>query len=142
MKNGHPGIFWFVLISGIIDLGLIICFQILVASMGADLVERSELKTGRRSEGIFTASMTFVRKSVQGFGLMAASVVLTLAGIASGANVEQVSEAQIWRMGAFYVPTILSLWFIMMYVISTYQINRESHEATLRQLADRNQPAE
>ncbi len=141
-ENGHPGIFWFVLISGIIDLGLIICFQILVASMGADLVERSELKTGRRSEGIFTASMTFVRKSVQGFGLMAASMVLTLAGIASGANVDQVSDPQIWRMGAFYVPTILTLWFIMMFVISTYQIDRESHEATLRQLADRKQAAE
>ena len=73
---------------------------------------------------------------------MAASMVLTLAGIASGANVDQVSDPQIWRMGAFYVPTILTLWFIMMFVISTYQIDRESHEATLRQLADRKQAAE
>ena len=48
-------------------------------AMMADLVEQSELKTGRRSEGVFFSSVTFIRKSVQGFGLMLASLVLHLA---------------------------------------------------------------
>ena len=34
--------------------------------MMADLVEQAELKTGRRSEGIFFAAVTFIRKMVTG----------------------------------------------------------------------------
>ncbi|MBL0116224.1 MAG: MFS transporter [Sphingomonadales bacterium] len=56
--------FWFNLIFGIVDLGLIICFNILVASMLADLAEQSELETGRRSEGFLAASITFCKKRV------------------------------------------------------------------------------
>ncbi len=40
-ENGTPFVFWFVFIAGVIDLGLIICFQILYTSMMADLVEQS-----------------------------------------------------------------------------------------------------
>ncbi|MEO0655517.1 MAG: MFS transporter, partial [Pseudomonadota bacterium] len=46
------------------------------ASMIADLVEQSELKTGRRSEGVFTAAETFVKKAVEGLGVLFASSVL------------------------------------------------------------------
>ena len=83
-RRPNDWVFWFVLIAGIIDVGLIICFQILVASMMADLAEQAELKTGRRSEGIFVAAVTFVRKMVSGLGVMAATVVLTLAGFPVG----------------------------------------------------------
>ena len=68
--NGEPFVFWFVFITGMIDVGLIICFQILFSSMIADLVEESELQTGRRNEGVFFASVTFIRKCVQGLGLL------------------------------------------------------------------------
>jgi len=132
--NGTPFVFWFVAITNVIDVGLIICFQILLASMVADLVEQSEVKTGRRSEGVFTAAMTFVRKSVQGIGLMAASFVLALAQFPTGAGVSEVSDAAIWRMGAYYVPSILFLWLSMMAVISTYRIDRQTHEENLRTL--------
>jgi GPH family glycoside/pentoside/hexuronide:cation symporter len=136
-ENGTPFVFWFVFIAGIIDLGLIICFQILYASMMADLVEQSELRTGRRSEGVFFSSITFIRKSVQGFGLMMASLVLYWAKFPTGATVEQVSDEAIWRLGAYYVPTILIIWMLMMAVISAYRLNRAEHEENLRKLAVR-----
>ncbi len=134
-ENGTPFIFWFVFIAGIIDLGLIICFQILYTSMMADLVEQSELKTGRRSEGVFFSAITFVRKSVQGFGLMLASVVLHLAQFPTGAAVAQVSDESLWLLGAYYVPTILIIWMLMMAVISRYQLSQADHEENLRKLA-------
>jgi GPH family glycoside/pentoside/hexuronide:cation symporter len=62
LPDSEDFVFWFVFITGVIDTGLIICFQILVASMMADLVDQSELKTGRRSEGVFFAASTFIRK--------------------------------------------------------------------------------
>ena len=77
--GSNPAVFWFVLITGMIDVGLIICFQILASAMMADLVEASELKTGRRAEGIFVAAILFVRKMVTGLGVMAAPVLWLLA---------------------------------------------------------------
>ena len=132
--NGTPFIFWFVTITNVVDVGLIICFQILFASMVADLVEESELKTGRRSEGVFTAAVTFVRKSVQGLGVMAATVVLALAQFPAGAEVDEVKPEAIWRMGAFYVPLVLTLWLSMIAVISSYRIERDTHEENLKAL--------
>jgi glycoside/pentoside/hexuronide:cation symporter, GPH family len=135
-ENGSPFLFYFVLFTTMIDVGLIICFQILSASMMADLVEQAELKTGRRSEGIFFSASTFIRKIVGGLGVMTATFVLTMAQFPSGAAPDQVPDEALWRLGAFYVPTILTLWMAMMAIISTYKLNRADHEENLRRLAE------
>ena len=36
--------------------------------MLADLVEHTEVRTGRRSEGVFFSALTFIRKTNQGIG--------------------------------------------------------------------------
>jgi Na+/melibiose symporter-like transporter len=136
-----PFVFWFVLISGMIDVGLIICFQILAASMIADLVEQAELKTGVRSEGIFFAAVTFIRKMVTSIGVSLAGVVLAVADFPAGAKPGDVSPDAIWRLGAYYVPAILALWMAMMAAISTYRLDRSGHEENLRQLAVRKEKA-
>ena len=133
--NGDPFVFWFVFIAGMIDVGLIICFQILFASMIADLVEESELQTGRRNEGVFFASVTFIRKCVQGFGLLLASFLLYLSEFPAGATVDDVSAETVWQLGAYYVPAILTLWMIMIAIISGYKLDRSQHEENLRKLA-------
>jgi glycoside/pentoside/hexuronide:cation symporter, GPH family len=133
--NGHPLVFWFYLVATTFDVGLVICYQILASSMLADLVEQAELKTGRRSEGLFFAAATFIRKSVQGFGVMAASIVLTLAHFPKGASPTQVSEDALFRLGAIYVPTMIAVWVAMIAVISTYKLSRSEHEENLRKLA-------
>lgn len=130
-------VFWFVFVAGVIDVGLIICFQILFSSMIADLVEQSELKTGRRSEGLFFAASTFIRKLVQGLGVIAAGLVLWLAKFPQGASPSEVSADAIWRLGAYYVPVLLAMWLAMLAVISTYKLDRQSHEENLRKLAAR-----
>ncbi|MEM7217797.1 MAG: MFS transporter [Pseudomonadota bacterium] len=134
-ENGTDFIFWFVFITNAIDVGLIIAFQILFASMMADLVEQSELETGRRSEGLFFSAVTFIRKSVQGFGLLAASFVLVLAEFPAGATPAEVGDDALRRLGLYYVPAILFLWLSMMAVISTYKLDRAEHEENLRKLA-------
>jgi Na+/melibiose symporter-like transporter len=135
--NGDPSLFWMMLFVTMIDVGLIICFQILSSAMLADLVEQAELKTSRRSEGVFFAAATFIRKSVQGLGVIAASFVLTLAAFPTGASPDQVPEASLWQLGAWYVPSILVLWLLMIAVISTYKLSRADHEENLRLLAAR-----
>lgn len=132
-----PFVFWFVFFTTLIDVGLIICFQILTTSMMADLVEQHEIKTNKRAEGIFAASATFIRKLVQGFGLITATTVLTLAQFPKGARPEDVAPEAVFRLGLYYVPAILTIWMIMMLILSFYRLNREDHQRNLDELARR-----
>jgi Na+/melibiose symporter-like transporter len=132
--NGDPFIFWLNLIFGIVDLGLIICFNILVASMLADLAEQSELETGRRSEGVLAASITFAKKSVQGLGILIASFVLYLASFPRQVDASAVPDEAIWSLGAYYVPIVTGIYLVMLAVLMNYNISRESHEENLREL--------
>jgi GPH family glycoside/pentoside/hexuronide:cation symporter len=137
--NGTPALFWLVLVVTMLDVGLIICFQILTAAMLADLVEQAEVRTGKRAEGLFFAANTFIRKAVQGLGLMAASFVLTLAQFPKGARPGEVPAEAIWRLGAYYVPAIAVIWGLMILAVSRYRLSRADHEANLATLAARRQ---
>jgi GPH family glycoside/pentoside/hexuronide:cation symporter len=134
--NEDPLIFWLVLVANTLDTGLIICFQILTSAMIADLVDQAELRTSRRSEGVFFAAVTFIRKTVLGLGLIAASFILTMAAFPVGARAEEVSSETIWRLGAYYVPAVLALWLTMIAVLSAYRLGRSDHESNLRKLAE------
>ena len=134
--NEDPLIFQIVLVTNTLDTALVICFQTLTAAMIADLVEQAELRTGRRSEGVFFAAITFVKKAVLGLGLIAASFVLTLSAFPVGAKAGEVPADTLWRLGAWYVPTILALWLAMIAVLSTYRLGRSDHEENLRKLAE------
>lgn len=143
LPPGNEGfVFWFVFFVTVFDVGLIIAFQVLAGSMMADLVERAELKTGRRSEGLFAASTSFLGKLVQGLGVTIASFVLTAAGIKTGADPSQVSAESIWRLGAIYVPAVLTLWMSMLAALTFYTLSRSDHEANVRALAARKVAAE
>lgn len=133
-ENGTAALFWIVFVTGVIDVGLIICYQILWSSMVADLVEQAELRTKRRSEGIFYAASTFIRKSVQGLGLKVAALVLIMSQFPRGADPSQVSEDAVWWLGALYVPTIITIWMLMIGCISFYKVDRKTHEENVRQL--------
>ncbi|WP_448584836.1 MFS transporter [Thermaurantiacus sp.] len=129
--------FWFVAIFTAVDVGFIICFQILATAMMADLVEQAELKTGRRSEGIFFAATSFLRKLVTGLGITGASFLLAAAGLETGASPESVPATVSNRLALLYVPTILALWLAMIAAIRFYRIDRAGHEANLAALAQR-----
>lgn len=138
LPAGSDGfVFWFVLGVQIFDLALIISFQILSASMLADLVEPAELKTGRRSEGLFASSSSLLGKLVQGLGISIAALILTFAGIKTGTDPRQVPPDAIWRLGAYYVPTVLTLWMAMLAMLTFYKRERSDHEAALQALAAR-----
>jgi len=136
-QNGDPLLFWIVLVTQTIDVGLIICYQILGASMVADLVEQSELNTGNRAEGVFFAAATFMRKFGEGFGIVIAGFVLAGVGLASGAQAGEVSEETLWLLGAVYVPIVWALYGSVIAIISFYDIDRGKHEEAVAALAKR-----
>jgi GPH family glycoside/pentoside/hexuronide:cation symporter len=129
--NGDPRLFPMMLVITIIDVSLIIAYQTLATSMIADLVELSEVKTGRRSEGVFFASMTFVKKCVQGFGIVMATTILTIANFPVSVAPGSVPADALFRLGALYVPAVVTVWMLMILCISFYQIDRNKHNANL-----------
>jgi len=135
-----PGIdaaYWIVFVQGQIDVVLVVCFQVLIASMIADLVEQSELKTGRRSEGVFFAANTFIQKMTTGLGVMVATFVLALANFPAGATPDQVPQDVLVALGWWYLPVIMGLRLAMLGVIFLYRLDRKAHEANLRKLGER-----
>jgi GPH family glycoside/pentoside/hexuronide:cation symporter len=65
--------------------------HILGSSMMADVVEDSEQRTGRRSEGVFFAGGFFIQKCTSGVGIFVTGLILAAAGFPAKAVPGQVS---------------------------------------------------
>ena len=136
-ENGDPILYPLVIGLNTIDVALIIAGQAILYSMIADLVEVSELKTGRRSEGVFYAAVTFIRKSSQGMGAVGAGFVLAFAGLPENPERGEVASDALFRLGLGYAPTLWLLWTLMLISISFYKVDREDHNRNLAELAKR-----
>ena len=136
-ENGDPILFPLVLTVNVIDLALIIATQAVAYSMIADLVESNQLRTGRRSEGVYYAATTFTRKVTQGIGVAAAGAMLSFVAFPEGAEPGSVSDGTLWQLGALYAPSLLLLYLGALYCISRYRIDKTGHEENLRRLAEK-----
>ncbi len=134
-ENGDPMLYPIVWFAFIAEITLVITLSILTSSMMADLVEDSEIRTARRSEGVLFAAVTFARKSVQGFGVLAASGVLALVQFPKGVAPGQVPEETIFKLGLFYAPLLFFIWMMAIACLKLYRIDRSTHEDNLRKLA-------
>ena len=132
--NGSDLLFNIILFVTMLDVALIITYQILSSSMIADIVEESELKTGRRSEGIFFAGITFMRKLARGSGLFLASIILSVANLSRDMQPGDLDPETLTLLGAGYAFGLLALWGMMIAFLFRYQITRKDHEANLAAL--------
>ncbi len=133
--NGSPSLLPVLFVFGIATVALMIMSGILTSSMVADIVEDSEVTTGRRSEGVFVAANSFVLKAVSGIGIFASSLLLGVIGFPQDAKPGQVDPEVVHRLGLVYAPTIVVLYLIALAFLATYRISRTTHEDNLRRLA-------
>jgi Na+/melibiose symporter-like transporter len=133
-ENNSPALLPVLFVLTGIEVALIVIASILISSMVADVVEDSQLQTGRRSEGLFFAARGFIQKAVNGIGVLCATMLLTAIGFPEGAKPGQVSPHVIFNLGLVYVPTLFLLYLASVAVIGAYRISRESHEENLRRL--------
>ncbi|MBV9043934.1 MAG: MFS transporter [Alphaproteobacteria bacterium] len=121
-----------------VGLALAITSGILVTSMIADIVEDSELRTGRRSEGLFSASLSFVNKATSGMGILLAGTLIDLVHFpkhATPATIDIVAPGAVRNLVLIYMPVQITLWFIAILMVSGYRIDRKTHESNLERLA-------
>lgn len=139
-ENGTPELFYSLMAYQCLEVTMIITTAILVDSMIADVVEQSQLRTGRRSEGVFFSARSFIRKSVSGIGVLLATTLLTLIDFPQDAQPGTVDPETIADLGLLYAPASFVLYMLAILAILAYRISREIHEDNLRSLADRELP--
>lgn len=133
--NGGQTLFITIFITNIFSVGLGIIANILFSSMIADVVEDSELKTGRRQEGVFFAAIAFAAKSTTGFGIFASGLIISAIRFPTGAKPGTVDPSIISALGHVFVPTQIVLYGTATALLLGYRISRASHADTLRKLA-------
>ncbi len=134
-ENGDPLLFPLITIINTVDLAMIIALQGTMYSMIADLAESGELRTGRRTEGVYYAAVTFTRKTTAGLGVFAGGMMLSAISFPDGATPGSVDAETIWWLGALYAPSLLVLWATMLFAVSRFTIDRDRHQANVRALA-------
>jgi Na+/melibiose symporter-like transporter len=134
--NHTPQLLPTLLLFGAFSSSLGISATILLSSMIADVVEDSELKTGRRSEGLFFSANSFVQKAVSGTGVMLSGLVLTLVHFPTKAQPGHIPQDVLRHLAMTYVPLYAGLYFTAMLFLRGYRIDRKDHHDNLRRLAD------
>ena len=132
--NGSAKLMPTLLVFNLVTIMLVIMSGILGSSMSADIVEDSELSTGRRSEGVFVAANAFVQKMVSGVGIFASTVLLASIGFPSDAQPGAVDPLVVRRLGLVYAPSLIVLYLVAIGFLATYGISRERHLSNLEKL--------
>lgn len=134
-ENGSSELLYCLIGYQLVEVTLMISTAILLDSMIADVVEQSQLRTGRRSEGVFFAARSFIRKSVSGVGVLLATTLLTLISFPKNAQPGSVQPDVVANLGLLYAPSVFVLYMVAIVAIFAYRISREDHEDNLRSLA-------
>jgi glycoside/pentoside/hexuronide:cation symporter, GPH family len=121
--------------TSVIGTGLGIISASMGGAMIADVVEASQLKTGRRSEGLFFAASAFISKATSGLGIFAASTIVAVIALKPGTDPAKVPPGVMQHLALIYAPTLIGLYAIAFLLLSGYRITRASHQETLSQLA-------
>lgn len=131
--DGQSFLLPLIFLVAVVEMTLTISFQVLMFSMIADLVEESEVKTKRRSEGVFFAAITFSAKATQGLGIFAASLVLAFVNFPEGSKPGEVPDGTVLEFGKTYLVAILALWILRIFCVRLYKIDRAAHERNVAQ---------
>jgi len=133
-ENGSPLLVPLLLVFGTIGVTLSIADDIVISSMLADVVEDSELKTGRRSEGLFFAARSLVIKAVSGVGGFVATLLLAIVHFPAHADPATIDPEIPKHLALVYFPTSFGLYCVALVCLSFYRIDRATHEENLRKL--------
>ena len=111
---------------------------VMLDSMMADVVEDSETHTNRRSEGLFFATRNFEGKLVSASGIIFAGVIVSAVGFDSITNVAAFTDEHRFTQAVFFLPIYCTVCLSAVACILMYRIDRESHEANLQIIKERN----
>ncbi len=109
---------------------------ILGASMMADVVEHSEVTTGRRSEGVFFAGGFFVQKCTTGLGIFLSGWILSSVGFPEGAAPGTVPGGTIDRLTIIFAGLYFALGMSAALLYRRFPFGKAEHDARIGLVGD------
>ncbi len=111
--------------------------NISVMSALADVADAHELRTGRRSEGVFYSARTFFAKTTNGIGHIVAGVALDLIEFPAHAVPGEIDAEKIMALGIVDGPFAMVWGVIASLLYRGYRIDRARHATIRAQLMQR-----
>ena len=136
-ENGDPRLIFAVFFFSMMFLLCGVSSAVLTHAMIGDIVEESQLRTGRRSEGLFYAANTLMQKSTSGLGVFFAGMLVALVGIVPGSDPRTLDPEIPRQLALVYVPALVVLYIGGAGFLFAYRIDRASHEANVSALEKR-----
>ena len=134
--NSSPWVLRILIIDSFITGMLATLGFIIVTSMLADVVEATQLKTGRRSEGLLFAADSLVRKLTTSFTALLPGILLKYVAFPMHARPGHVDPAILTHLATIYLPVVTVLYLCSTSVLMIYRIDRKQHEDNLERLAE------
>lgn len=136
-ENGDPRLIFAVFFFSMMFLLCGVSSAVLTHAMIGDIVEESQLRTGRRSEGLFYAANTLMQKSTSGLGVFMAGMLVAFVGIVPGSDPRTLDPEIARQLALVYVPALIVLYIGGAGFLFAYRIDRASHEANVSALEKR-----
>lgn len=133
-----PLLFTLVAISN----GMAVAGGMLTQSMGADIIEASQEKTGERTEGLFFSAYFFTQKCATGIGIFLAGTIITASGFPAKARPGEVPSAVLDHFAFYFVIAVALISLSAITAISRFPITRADHERRIANLAGSGQAAD
>lgn len=114
---------------------LSITVMITGSSMMADVVEASEVETGRRTEGLFYAGGLFMQKCATGIGIFVSGLIVSLSGLPEKAVPGSVDSGVLDSLSFAYCSVVAVLAILSALSFARFPISRADHEARVAYLA-------
>jgi Na+/melibiose symporter-like transporter len=134
--NGTPLLFGILIVDFMANGIMAIMTGIMLQSMIADVVEDSEVKTGRRSEGLLFSADNLFKKIVSGVGVFVSGVLLAFVAFPQGAKPNEVDPDLLRNLALIYLPTIGGFYAVAIVCLFLYKIDKTIHEENLRILQE------
>lgn len=132
--NGSPMLLPSIFLTMMVATVMSLSASIMVSSMVADLVEDSQVKTGRRSEGLILSADLLPQKVLAAFAVIIPGLMLSWIGFPKDAKPGQVAPQIISTMGLSYMLIVLVCTLASVFTWSKFQIDEDRHARNLKRI--------
>ena len=134
--NGTDVLFWIMMVAGFLETLFFLMLDATWTSMVTDIVEESELHTGRRSEGIILSTLSFAQQCAGALGTLLGGLIIDLIAFPKNAKIGEVGAQTLFELGLVYGPLILVLYLLACFFVGRYRITRSGHSEAVADLGE------
>jgi GPH family glycoside/pentoside/hexuronide:cation symporter len=132
--NGHPALLPILVVHVVVLVTAVIIIGIVLSSMVADVIDESELDTGKRQEGMFSSAIAFTGKATSGIGGLLAGIALDVIAFPTQAAPGEVTDDKLMLLGLAVGPCMFVLYLLTLIFLRRYRITRARHGEIIEEL--------